>query len=75
MQGAPNFFDANIVGADANGWKLVQVQRGQFKGEGGGFAADFQNGRPDWKKIDGLGFLLPVENYRDFILDDVRILD
>ncbi len=74
-QEAPNFFDANIVGADANGWKLVQVQRGQFKGEGGGFAADFQNGRPDWKKIDGIGFLLPVENYRDFILDDVRILD
>jgi|GEM_PF-6193691 len=72
---SPNFFDGNIVGADANGWKLVQVQRAQFKGEGGGFAADFQNGRPNWKKIDGIGFLLPVENYRDFILDDVRILE
>jgi hypothetical protein len=73
--GGVNFLDANIVGADANGWKLVRVMRGQFKGLGGGFAADLSNGRPTWKKIDGIGFLLPVENYRDFILDDVRILD
>ena len=72
---APCFLDANIVGADENGWKLVQVQRGQFKGEGGGFAADFQNGRPSWKKVCGIGFLLPVENFRDSILDDVRFLE
>jgi hypothetical protein len=71
----PNFLDANIVGADENGWKLVQVNRGQFKGEGGGFAADVQNGRPDWKKIVGIGFLLPPEAARDFIIDDVRILE
>jgi hypothetical protein len=73
--GTLNFLDANVVGADDNGWKLVQVQRGQFKGEGGGFAADFQNGRPSWKKVCGIGFLVPVENFRDFILDDVRVLE
>lgn len=71
----PNFFDANIVGADENGWKRVQVGRGQFKGEGGGFAADLSNGLPSWKKIVGIGFLLPPENVRDFVIDDVRILE
>jgi hypothetical protein len=74
-QATPNYFDANIVGADENGWKRIQVVRGQFKGEGGGFAADLSNGLPSWRKIVGIGFLLPPENVRDFVIDDVRILE